>query len=76
MKYEQVKDGQWVQPIRRGYRMKCCDCGLVHILNFRLVKTTRGNFIQFQAFRAGKSATKWTFGDKAFGMKLANKRRI
>lgn len=47
----QVKQGEWVQPIRRGYLLKCCDCGLVHQLNFRLVKHGRGFCIQFQAFR-------------------------
>lgn len=51
MKFKVQKDGEWVQPIRRGYLMKCCDCGLVHRLNFRLVKTGRGQKIQFQAFR-------------------------
>lgn len=46
-----VKEGEWVQPVRRGYRMECCDCGLVHRLNFHLVKTRGGTFIKFQAFR-------------------------
>ncbi len=27
----------WVQPIRKGYAMGCCDCGLVHTLQFKLV---------------------------------------
>lgn len=48
MRYKQAKDGEWIQPRRRGYRLKCCDCGLVHRINFRL--TSRGS-IQFQAFR-------------------------
>ena len=37
MKYHQVTDGETVFPARRGYRMMCCDCGLVHRVNFRLV---------------------------------------
>ena len=48
-----VKEGEWVQPIRQGYLMQCCDCRLIHRLNFRLIryaKGTRGK-IQFQAFR-------------------------
>lgn len=53
MRYPTIKAGQWVQPVRNGYRMKCCDCGLVHVLNFRLVKCGNGKHkIQFQAFRA------------------------
>ena len=47
-----VQSGEWVQPRRRGYWMKCCDCGLVHRMNFRLVPYGQGKFkIQFQAFR-------------------------
>lgn len=42
-----VEDGEWVQPIRRGYQMECCDCGLVHILDFRIHRTR----VQFKASR-------------------------
>jgi hypothetical protein len=45
--YTQVFSGEWVQPVRKGYKMGCCDCGLVHTVNFRIVKRR----IQFQAFR-------------------------
>lgn len=48
MKYVQVFDGDWIRPLtRRNHRMKCCDCGLVHVINFRL----RKGKIEFQAFR-------------------------
>lgn len=50
MNFEQVKAGQWVQPIRKGYKMACCDCGLVHVLDFRLYGGSRKH-IQFRAFR-------------------------
>lgn len=47
-----ASEGEWVQPVRRNYELECCDCGLVHILNFRLIKTPNGGHsIQFQAFR-------------------------
>lgn len=42
-----VRPGEWVQPIRRGYKMACCDCDLVHTVNFRV----RKGKIQMQAFR-------------------------
>lgn len=45
--YKKVHEGEWVQPRKKGYKMMCCDCGLVHVLNFRIV----GNKIKFQAFR-------------------------
>lgn len=55
MKYRKVQAGEWVQPIRKGYRLACCDCGLVHIINFRLVKAGKGNKVQFQAFRDNRA---------------------
>lgn len=35
--YKPVAD-EWIQPIRRGYRLACCDCGLVHDMDFRVLK--------------------------------------
>lgn len=35
--YPDIGD-EWVYPRRRGYKMMCCDCGLVHIWDFSLVK--------------------------------------
>lgn len=40
-------DGEWVQPTMRGFRLACCDCGLMHRINFRIVNGR----VQFQAFR-------------------------
>ena len=37
MPYEEPEAGEWVSPIRRGYKMQCCDCGLVHKMDFRCV---------------------------------------
>jgi len=51
MKFKKVASGEWVQPIRRGYLMHRCDCGLIHRLNFRLLKRGDRRWIQFQAFR-------------------------
>lgn len=46
--YYRQRDGEWVQlASRKGYRMACCDCGLIHVLNFRV----RKGKIQFQAQR-------------------------
>lgn len=38
---------EWIQPTPTGYKMACCDCGLVHSLNFRV----EGDRAQFQAKR-------------------------
>lgn len=50
--YPTVADGEWVQPIRKGYRMACCDCNLVHRLTFRLLPWGKyGKKIQMQVDR-------------------------
>jgi hypothetical protein len=38
MKYKQMKDMEWQMPILEGYKMACYDCGLVHTMNFKIVK--------------------------------------
>jgi hypothetical protein len=53
--YAKPKRGEWVQPVRKGYKMACCDCGLVHDMDFRIVKDHRGNFIQFRVARNERS---------------------
>ena len=53
MRYKKQLDGEWVTPRMKKYYMKCCDCGLVHRLNFRIIKKT----VQFQAFRVPIRAT-------------------
>ena len=42
-----VPEGAWIQPIRRGFIYKCCDCGLKHRMDFRIHKGR----IQFRVFR-------------------------
>ena len=31
-----VAAGVWVQPVRNGFRFICCDCGLSHMIHFRV----------------------------------------
>ncbi len=35
-----TEDGwsEWQFPIHKGYLMQCCDCGLVHEVNFKVVE--------------------------------------
>ena len=49
--YQTVIEGEWVQPIRKNYKMACCDCHLVHKINFRI----KNGKIQLQAFRDDRS---------------------
>ena len=51
MKYDIPEPGEWVQPIKKGYKMICCDCGLVHRFEFRHVKWGRGRKIMFRGWR-------------------------
>ena len=55
MTYDQPRNGQWIQPVMRGYRMACCDCSLVHRMNFKIVRVKRGKDderrVEFQVFR-------------------------
>jgi len=37
--YEKLRDGKWIDTPAQGYRIGCCDCGLVHDVEFRLVVT-------------------------------------
>jgi len=51
MKYNIETPNKWIQPIRRGYKFCCCDCGLVHKIDFRIKKGR----IQFRAFRNNRA---------------------
>lgn len=45
---------RWVQPNPSKYLMSCCDCNLVHEMQFRILtaKTTGKQHVQFRARRA------------------------
>ncbi len=42
---------KWIQPIRKKYKIQCCDCGLVHTVDFRV----RKRHVQFRVFRNNRS---------------------
>jgi hypothetical protein len=51
MRYTRPAEGEWVQPVKCGYKMACCDCGLVHSMDFRVYKGR----VQFKAARNKRS---------------------
>ncbi len=51
MAYDKPEAGEWIQPIRRGYKLACCDCGLVHVMD---VRVHRGR-VQFRVFRHNRA---------------------
>lgn len=49
--------GAWVRPVDTGYKMECCDCCLVHTLDFRLVGSGFVAWFLRLADRLGKGVT-------------------
>lgn len=43
MRYTRPKALEWVYPVMDGYRLRCCDCGLVHNVDFQVIKKSRTN---------------------------------
>lgn len=61
MRYKQIYEGDTVKPVMKGYRMECCGCGLVHLLDFHVIKHGRGHKVTFEAWsdRGYKKKRKW-----------------
>jgi len=55
MRYDEPQPGEWVRPVKRGYKLACCDCGLVHRMDFRHVAAPNGRFIQFRVYRENRA---------------------
>lgn len=52
--YAQVYEGEWVRPVHRGFREQCCDCGLIHVFDFRVVN---GRQVEFMVRKVDRRAT-------------------
>lgn len=53
MKIDHPEAGEWVKPKRRFYFLICCDCNLVHKLEFALKKDKKKRAsIYFRAWRS------------------------
>lgn len=50
-------DGEWHKPVHDGYITACCDCGLVHRIDFK----TRDGQVQMRVMRDDKA----TAGERA-----------
>jgi len=55
MNYKRVKNNEWIRPQRNNYKMMCCDCGLVHIIDFKLEKHGKNKVIMFKAKRDNRA---------------------
>lgn len=56
--YYHVTDGEWISVPWRGYKEQCCDCGLIHRLNFRVNKSGHLEIQTHRDVRATNGARK------------------
>jgi hypothetical protein len=56
--YEEPQEAEWVKPIMNKYKMSCCDCGLVHDLDFK-IENKRVLFRAFRNNRATGQIRRW-----------------
>lgn len=47
---------EWQMPIMRGYQMQCCDCGLVHEVEFHIAEWKGEQRVEFRMRRSGPEA--------------------
>jgi hypothetical protein len=66
VKMHVVTDGEEVTPVMKGYRMACCDCGLVHTVAFTVIRKTYDS--------DGDSYTWKPVEDKRYGLMLTARR--
>lgn len=45
--YEQVEEGVWEDVLMKNFRSACCDCGLIHRVNYR----RKDGVLQVQVYR-------------------------
>ena len=64
MKYAEEKAGKWIRPIKKGYKMACCDCGLVHIVEFGHIPYGNGRKIVFRVWRDNRATAAMRRGIK------------
>lgn len=46
---------RWITPTPNRYKMCCCDCGLVHNVDFRIIDDGDGDQVQFRVSRNNRS---------------------
>lgn len=66
MRYNTVTDNRWVYPRHNGFRSACCDCGLVHSIDFRIVDGPRKGMksVKFRVYRNNRATAAMRRGRK------------
>jgi Zn-finger protein len=52
---EDTESGEWFHPIKKGFLLACCDCLLVHRVNFKVIKNGNRDDIYVQFYRDDKT---------------------
>jgi hypothetical protein len=72
-RYHQLRDGEWTAVKRRGHKDACCDCGLVHRIEYRVAPDGR---IELRAFRDDRATAavrrRFAFVEAAAASRPAN----
>lgn len=56
MKYYEQVEGEWISPVHRNYKLACCDCGLVHKVDFQVSFSKSGKpSVHYRVFRDEKA---------------------
>ena len=37
-RYDEPDAGEWIEIVLRNFRLRCCDCDLVHKMDFKIKK--------------------------------------
>lgn len=53
MKYVTRSEGEWIKVKGRIHTIRCCDCRLVHVLEFRV--RDDGKHIEFRSWRNNRA---------------------
>jgi hypothetical protein len=71
MKYDylQVRSEDWIEPEMKGHISCCCDCGLIHVYNFKVVNGK----VKYQAIRDQRATGQVRRFDKSFPYKKEKK---
>lgn len=55
-RYPDVVDDDWFPVIKRGFRLRCCSCGLIHTIDFR--ESKNGQEIRIKRHEAATKAAR------------------
>lgn len=51
MKYPIQQEGEWVTPKMRNFKLMCCDCNMVHRMDFRVIDGA----VEYRVFRDNRA---------------------